>query len=189
MKGNGLQCQVVNPQNLTSLRVDELSDDQIRSFMRQVEASGLTQAQLEQYASQRGMSPSEIKKLRERVEKLSGANLKRFFLKGQGAHQDFVKIRPELRAMITFRQSNLLAAEWQVSGPFDAIFCRNVMIYFDKPTQHQILERFVPLLRPHGLLFAGHSENFHHASRLFSACGKTVYRIADSAEKCEASDG
>ena len=126
---------------------------------------------------------------RERVEKLSGANLKRFFLKGQGAHQDFVKIRPELRAMITFRQSNLLAAEWQVSGPFDAIFCRNVMIYFDKPTQHQILERFVPLLRPHGLLFAGHSENFHHASRLFSACGKTVYRIADSAEKCEASDG
>jgi len=126
---------------------------------------------------------------RERVEKLSAENLKRFFLKGQGTHDGFVKIRPELRSMITFRQSNLLASDWQVSGLFDAIFCRNVMIYFDKPTQYRILERFVPLLRPHGLLFAGHSENFHHAGRFFSACGKTVYRIAACAEKREAIDG
>ncbi len=126
---------------------------------------------------------------RERVEKLSEANLKRFFLKGQGARAGFVKIRAELRNMITFRQSNLLASDWQVNGPFDAIFCRNVMIYFDKPTQYQILERFVPLLRPHGLLFAGHSENFHHASRFFSACGKTVYRVADLTERQEAIDG
>jgi chemotaxis protein methyltransferase CheR len=126
---------------------------------------------------------------RERVEKLSGANLKRFFLKGQGPHEGFVKIRSELRELITFRQSNLLATDWQLKGPFDAIFCRNVMIYFDKPTQYQILERFVPLLRPHGLLFAGHSENFHHASRFFSACGKTVYRVADFNESKEAIDG
>ena len=126
---------------------------------------------------------------RERVEKLSTANLKRFFLKGQGAYAGFVKIRPELREIITFRQSNLLASDWQVNGPFDAIFCRNVMIYFDKPTQYQILERFVPLLRPHGLLFAGHSENFHHASRFFSACGKTVYRVTAFTERQEAIDG
>ena len=120
---------------------------------------------------------------RERVEKLSGAHLKRFFLRGQGAHEGFVKIRPELRDLITFRQSNLLTPNWQVTGPFDAIFCRNVMIYFDKPTQSKILERFVPLLRPRGLLFVGHSENFHHASKFFNTCGKTVYRVAEFAEK------
>ena len=125
---------------------------------------------------------------RTRVEKLSAANLKQFFLKGQGAKEGFVKIRPELSDLITFRQSNLLASDWQLSGPFDAIFCRNVMIYFDKPTQYQILERFVPLLRPHGLLFAGHSENFHHASKFFSACGKTVYRVAEFAGKRKAAD-
>ena len=63
--------------------------------------------------------------------------------------------------------------------PFDAIFCRNVMIYFDKQTQYDILSKFVPLLHPDGLLFAGHSESFHHAADLFKLNGKTVYQVAD----------
>ena len=59
---------------------------------------------------------------------------------------------------------NLMHEQWDVEGPFDAIFCRNVMIYFDKPTQYRILARFAPLLKqPHGMLFAGHSEAFFHA--------------------------
>ena len=66
-----LKAQVTSPQNFSSIRVDELSDAQIRSFMRQVEASGLTQAQLEQYAASKGMSPTEVKKLRERVDQLN----------------------------------------------------------------------------------------------------------------------
>jgi len=61
----------------------------------------------------------------------------------------------------------------------DAIFCRNVMIYFDKPTQYQILKRFLPLLRPEGLLFAGHSESFLHAADLFRSIGRTVYEPAN----------
>lgn len=113
----------------------------------------------------------------ERVEKLSGDMVKRFFLRGAGAQAGFVRVRPELRAMITFRQVNLLSNDWPIRGPLDAIFCRNVMIYFDKATQLKILEKFAPLLQPDGLLFAGHSESFHNAGHVFSLRGKTVYEL------------
>jgi len=116
----------------------------------------------------------------ERVEKLSPDLIKRFFLKGTGAQAGYVKVRPELRALISFRQVNLLDANWPIRGPLDAIFCRNVMIYFDKETQLKILERFAPLLQPDGLLFAGHSESFHNAGHLFSLRGKSVYALAKS---------
>ena len=116
----------------------------------------------------------------DRVKKIPSPQLKRFFLKGEGAKAGYVKVRPELRALITFRQLNLLAPEWNQRTPFNAIFCRNVMIYFDKPTQYQILKKFTPLLRADALLFAGHSENFYHATDLFTACGKTVYRLKSS---------
>lgn len=114
----------------------------------------------------------------ERIEKLSADRIKRFFLRGKGAQSGFVRVRPELRAMITFRQVNLLSDEWPIRGPLDAIFCRNVMIYFDKVTQLKILERFAPLLYPDGLLFAGHSESFHNAGHVFTLRGKTVYGLA-----------
>ena len=84
--------------------------------------------------------------------------------------------------MLVFRQINLLDASWPMRGPFDAIFCRNVMIYFDKPTQYKILSKFVPLMLKDGLLFAGHSESFHHAADLISLRGKTVYELAESAK-------
>ncbi|HKK02593.1 MAG TPA: CheR family methyltransferase, partial [Gammaproteobacteria bacterium] len=77
--------------------------------------------------------------------------------------------------MVTFRPLNLLAEEWPVRPPFDAIFCRNVMIYFDKPTQKKVLARMRDILRPQGLLFAGHAESFSHAVDLFRPRGKTVY--------------
>ena len=119
----------------------------------------------------------------ERIEKLSADVVKRFFMKGAGAQAGFVRVRPELRAMITFRQVNLLSNDWPVRGPLDAIFCRNVMIYFDKETQLKILTRFAPLLQPDGLLFAGHSESFHHAGHLFRLQGKTVYELATHVHK------
>ena len=77
-----------------------------------------------------------------------------------------------------FERLNLLDAAWPVKEPQDAIFCRNVMIYFDKPTQKRVLERFVPLLKPHGLLFAGHSENASLVSPCFRSAGQTVYSLA-----------
>ncbi|WP_372826315.1 CheR family methyltransferase [Polaromonas sp.] len=119
----------------------------------------------------------------EQVSKLSPARLKRFFLKGSGAHAGKVRVRPELAAMVKFSQLNLLAPRWALKEPFDAIFCRNVMIYFDKPTQHQILQRFVPLMKPHGLLFAGHSENFSFASQTLRLRGQTVYELVAATTK------
>lgn len=113
----------------------------------------------------------------ERVSKLDPELVKRFFLRGTGAQAGHVRVRPELRDMITFRQVNLLDNNWPVRPPLDAIFCRNVMIYFDKQTQLDILKKFVPLLRNDGLLFAGHSESFHHADELFKLRGKTVYEL------------
>jgi chemotaxis protein methyltransferase CheR len=114
----------------------------------------------------------------ERVSKLDPELIKRFFLRGTGAQTGFVRVRPELREMITFRQANLLHKDWQIRPPLDVIFCRNVMIYFDKQTQLDILKKFVPLLRSDGLLFAGHSESFHQADEYFKLRGKTVYELS-----------
>ena len=113
----------------------------------------------------------------ERVEKISPERLKRFFLKGSGSQEGYVAVRPELKQLIEFRQVNLLDPNWPVRGPLDVIFCRNVMIYFDKPTQHKILSRFAPMLQADGLMFAGHSESFLHAAEIFKSLGKTIYAL------------
>ncbi|SEF68052.1 CheR family methyltransferase [Nitrosomonas ureae] len=115
----------------------------------------------------------------DKLEKLPKEKLKQFFLKGKGSHDGSARVRPELRNMITFRKLNLLDDNWPIRGPFDAIFCRNVMIYFDKKTQYKILEKFVPLLASDGLLFAGHSESFQHAIDLFKLREKTVYELSN----------
>lgn len=122
----------------------------------------------------------------EQVNKLSPERLKRFFLKGAGALAGKVRIRPEVAAMVKFTQLNLLDPAWGLKEPFDAIFCRNVMIYFDKPTQGKILQRFAPLLKPHGLLFAGHSENFAFANQTFRLRGQTVYELVSGRAKVAA---
>jgi chemotaxis protein methyltransferase CheR len=114
-----------------------------------------------------------------RVDKLAPDIVKRFFLRGTGAQAGYVRVREELRKMITFRQLNLLDKGWPIRPPLDAIFCRNVMIYFDKATQLDILKKFVPLLHEDGLLFAGHSESFHHAGEYFKLRSKTVYELAE----------
>lgn len=111
----------------------------------------------------------------ERVEKLSPERLRKFFLRGTGGQEGFVSVRPELKQMVSFQRINLLDTSYAVKGPLDIIFCRNVMIYFDKPTQYKILSRFAPMMQPDGLMFAGHSESFLHAADLFKSQGKTVY--------------
>ena len=113
----------------------------------------------------------------DRLDKMPEARARRFFLRGKGDQAGMVRVRPELRQLITFKPLNLLAGSWPISGPFDAIFCRNVMIYFDKPTQGKILARFVPLMNPKGLLFAGHSENFMYVSEFLKLRGQTVYEL------------
>jgi chemotaxis protein methyltransferase CheR len=123
-------------------------------------------------AAQRAVYPME------KVEQVSPERLKRFFLRGTGANEGHARVRPEVAKLVEFRPLNLTDGRWDVKGPFDAVFCRNVMIYFDKPTQYAVLERIAGVLAPDGLLFAGHSESFLHAARLFRPIGKTVYRLA-----------
>ncbi len=123
--------------------------------------------------AERGVYPAE------RVERLAPERVSRHFIRGSGARAGSFEVKPELRRLITFRRINLLDANWPVQGPLDAIFCRNVMIYFDRQTQYGILRRFVPLLREDGLLFAGHSESFLHATDLFRSLGRTTYERAD----------
>ncbi|AVJ27617.1 CheR family methyltransferase [Achromobacter spanius] len=117
----------------------------------------------------------------ERVAKMEDERLRRFFLKGRGSNEGHVRVRPEIAEMVRYETLNLLSSSWGITEKFDVIFCRNIMIYFDKPTQAKILERFVPLMKPGGLLFAGHSENFTYISRDFRLRGQTVYECANKA--------
>ena len=112
----------------------------------------------------------------ERVDQIEAARLKRFFLRGTGSNEGHAKVRPEIARLVEFRRLNLTEERWDLSGAFDAVFCRNVMIYFDKATQYKVLQRIHRVLAPDGLLFAGHSESFLHAAELFRPVGKTVYR-------------
>lgn len=114
----------------------------------------------------------------DRVEGVDAAHLKRYFLKGAGGRIGQVRLRTNIRELVRFQQLNFHARDWPVNGQFDAIFCRNVLIYFDKPTQHRVLRRLAEHLTHEGLFFAGHSESLLHAADVFMPIGKTVYRPA-----------
>ena len=112
---------------------------------------------------------------RERVKPVSDELLRKYFQRGTGRRAGMVRVKDNLRSMIEFGVFNLLQNDWPPPGSFDAIFCRNTMIYFDKDTQTKILERFAPTLKTGGLLFAGHSENFTYLTDAFRLKGQTVY--------------
>ena len=109
------------------------------------------------------------------VKGLSPERLQKFFLKGKGGNAGMVRAKPELRRAIDFMSVNLIRDDWPFKEPFDVVFCRNVMIYFDAPTQRRVLERIHRVLTPGGMLFVGHAENFSESKDLFTLRGKTVY--------------
>ena len=117
----------------------------------------------------------------EKLEKLSLARKRGFFLKGKDANAGKVRAKKALRELLHFQQINLLDQRWPLDGRFDAIFCRNVMIYFDQATQKVILQKMGRLLKPDGHLYVGHSENLHFLSEYYTSCGKTTYRLTDRA--------
>ncbi len=110
-----------------------------------------------------------------RVKSLPKATVHRWFLKGKSHNDGRVKVRPELQQIVTFKHLNLME-EWPMKGPFDFIFCRNVMIYFDQQTQARLLQRMADLLQPQGHLFVGHSEALARHQSNFELMGKTIYR-------------
>lgn len=107
----------------------------------------------------------------DRIENIPDTYRKRYVNVRGGQAQ----MKDELRQLITFTNLNLLG-DWPMSGPFDIIFCRNVVIYFDKPTQSRLFDRYAELLRPDGWLFIGHSESLLNVTDRFDLVGRTVYR-------------
>jgi chemotaxis protein methyltransferase CheR len=114
----------------------------------------------------------------DRFQSVSQARLQKFF-DDSGVAGKRYRARDELRNLITFKQLNLMSG-WPMRGPFDAIFCRNVIIYFDKATQRALFERMSALQRPGDHLFLGHSESLYRVSEKYDLIGKTIYRRNDS---------
>lgn len=111
----------------------------------------------------------------DRMGGISDERRRRWFLRGEGQYEGYARVHQRLRELVTIQPLNLLH-DWPMRGPFDAIFCRNVVIYFDKPTKQRLFERYAGLLVPGGYLFLGHSESMHGLSDAFDLVGRTVYR-------------
>ncbi len=111
----------------------------------------------------------------ERITGLSPTRIKRWFYSGRDKQAGKVRVKPELQEMISFRQLNLMT-DWPMKGLFDILFCRNVVIYFDKPTQKVLFDRFTRHLITDAHLFIGHSETLYNVSDRFQLLGKTIYR-------------
>jgi chemotaxis protein methyltransferase CheR len=122
---------------------------------------------------QRGIYPMD------RLAAVPQERLHRYFRRGTGDNAGSARINPDLARLISFRPLNLLQA-WPMRGPFDIIFCRNVMIYFDQSTRERLVARFSELLADDGYLCLGHSESIHAGSSAFRLVGKTIYRKSGS---------
>jgi len=138
-----------------------------RSVDAKILATDLSPAALA--AAQKGVYPIE------RLEGVSDARRQRWFLRGEGEYAGLACVHPKLRELVTIAPLNLLH-EWPMQGSFDAIFCRNVVIYFDQPTKQKLFHRFARLLPAGGPLFLGHSESMHGLSDDFELVGRTIYR-------------
>lgn len=113
----------------------------------------------------------------DQTDKVPSDILRRYFTKGSNDQLGVIAVKPEVKNLVTFKKLNLLGPHWEVTSGIDVIFCRNVMIYFSKEDQLKVLKRFVPVMNPNGLLYAGHSENFMFARDLFKLKSRTVYEV------------
>ncbi len=118
-----------------------------------------------------------------RLDKLGGIPapyLRRYMLKGVGPEEGRACVAPVLRELVRFARLNLHEKAYPVSGPFDAIFCRNVLIYFDPPSRQEVLGRLLGLLRPGGYLFLGHAESLLGMSERARSVMPAVYRLNEA---------
>jgi chemotaxis protein methyltransferase CheR len=111
----------------------------------------------------------------DRMRNMDRQRLEGFFTEQRGRDGPCYEVIPELKSLITFKQLNLMHT-LPMKGPMDAIFCRNVVIYFDKDTQRELFARIAQLQRAGDLLFLGHSESLFKVSDNYSPIGKTIYR-------------
>jgi len=113
---------------------------------------------------------------RAQAARIPPALLHKYFYQGRGTNAGYVKAKPALQDLIRFRHLNLLDDPWPVHGPFDAILCRNVVIYFDRDTQRRVIERFTRLLKPQGYLLLGHSESLFDPGTALRHAGQSIYQ-------------
>jgi chemotaxis protein methyltransferase CheR len=106
--------------------------------------------------------------------------LQKYFMRGTGDQQGFHRVTPELRSKIKFRRLNFKDRDWSLGKPVDIIFCRNVIIYFDRPTQAALFERFHRQLASGGYLVIGHSETLEGIYDRFRRVAPTIYQKIDS---------
>lgn len=111
------------------------------------------------------------------IHALTEEQKRSWFLRSKDEQQQLVKVKNELLRCVTFKQLNLMDPKWDVPAPFDAIYCRNVLIYFDQKTQERLINRFSKMLKPGGLLFVGHSEHFGSHCGPFRLQGQSVYAL------------
>jgi len=104
---------------------------------------------------------------------------RKFFLRSRDRTVNKVRVAPELRAQIEFHRINLIDSSYRVDGEFDAIFCRNVLIYFDRKTQKKILDKLCSSLNARGFLFVGHSEALHDMNLPLDSVAPALYRRKD----------
>jgi chemotaxis protein methyltransferase CheR len=114
---------------------------------------------------------------------MSPDRLRQFFLRGVGSNKGKVRVRPELTQAIHFFPLNLQQAHWPIEGRFDAIFCRNVLIYFNREDQERLIDRLTRMLNSDGILFLGHSENAQCMGKRVTLAGKTAYRLSPGATR------
>ena len=112
----------------------------------------------------------------ERVRDVSPELVKRHFLRGRGDCEGSLKVKSHLASLIQFRRLNLMDERYPIKSPLDLIFCRNVMIYFDRPTQERLVNKFYRYLRPGGYLFIGHSESLQWVEHPFKSLAPTIYQ-------------
>ena len=112
---------------------------------------------------------------KDRVEGLPKDTLKRWFKRGKSTNSNKVKISKECQSLIQFKQLNLMT-EWPFKSYFDFIFCRNVLIYFDRETKEKLAQRYGELLVTGSYLFIGHSESLHQLDTDFDLIGNTIYK-------------
>ncbi len=142
--------------------IEDLANWNINILASDIDSNMLRDAQLGEYMA-------------ERVAKLPQEQIHRWFYRGTGSRAGKVKIKPELKELIQFRQINLIA-NWPINTPLDIVFYRNVMIYFDAQTQKRLLERMAEKIKVGGHLFIGHSETIRDNTKAFRLVGQTIYQ-------------
>lgn len=143
-------------------KLGHLRDWDIKLLATDIDSSVLATAAEGQYAG-------------ERFRGMAAGRLRRF--PPTDEQHEFRGADEDLRSLITFKRLNLLD-NWPMQGPFDVIFCRNVIIYFDKETQKRLFERMARLQEPGSWLFIGHSENLFNVTTQYRLVGRTVYQRA-----------